>query len=399
MQRIVVTLTLTLTCLTPLLAIDPPVAAIHLVENGEELTMMLTWTAVAEADYYGIYSCSTACDEAGLPLRFIDSGQLSCEVSGSEQGFFYVTAEAAPQPPAGFCLVHAGTFTMGQNGAAMPEHTITLTRSFFLAEHEVTNAEYRDALQWAYDGGLVTVAGDWVRAHGVDIFFLGDQEHGELLFDADAGQFYLQAATADHGSWGPGMAFPGGYDPAAHPVKYANWYGAACYCDWLSLQGGLTPFYNGDWSVGPGHDPYQAEGYTLPTEAEWEHAARYHDGRRYPWGDYPPNCNYANFWNNYFCVGWTRRVGVLPAGNSQLGLQDLAGNIWEWCNDWWDNDYYYSTPPVDPPGPVTGVERIMRGGFWFFSAEILQSASRGYVEPEHASYYAGFRPRLLVSDE
>ncbi len=384
--------------ISPSLALDPPVVSLIITQSDDFTEVLLVWTPVEGADYYGVYSRGSDPYGTALPLEFVTADQLFCDVTASGSQFFMVTAEEVAPPPAGFILVHAGAFTMGQMGAAMPEHPVTLTESFYLAEHEVTNLEYLAALQWAYENDLVTVEGDWVRAYGENLVDLGDQVCGELFFDSDLEVFYLQAGSADYGSWGPAVAYPEGYEPAAHPVKQVSWFGAACYCDWLSLQQELTPFYNGDWSVSAEHDPYQASGYTLPTEAEWEHAARYQDGRRYPWGNSVPDCDHANFWDGYFCVGWSSPVGSLPAGDSQLGLQDMAGNSWEWCNDWWDNYYYSNSPLVNPPGPSAGVERLLRGGFWSYTVEIIQSASRGYIEPAHTGYYVGFRPRILVGE-
>jgi formylglycine-generating enzyme required for sulfatase activity len=383
---------------SPTLALDSPVLSLSITHSDDSMEVLLEWTAVEGVDYYGVYSLSSDPYGTPLPLEFVASDQLSYDVTEDGGHFFRVTAEEVATPPTGFILVHAGTFTMGQLGAAMPEHPVTLTESFYLAEHEVTNLEYLGALQWAYENALVTVEGDRVLAYGENLVDLGDQSCGELFFDSELEVFYLQAGSGDFSSWGPAVAYPAGYDPAPHPVKQVSWFGAACYCDWLSLQQDLPPFYSGDWSVSPEHDPYLAAGYTLPTEAEWEHAARYQDGRRYPWGNTLPDCEHANFWDGYFCVGWSSPVGSLPGGDNQLGLQDMAGNSWEWCNDWWDNYYYSNSPLVNPPGPETAVERVLRGGFWSYTGEIIQSASRGYIEPAHTGYYVGFRPRLLVGE-
>ena len=398
MKYLLSSLLLLVTCFSPALALDPPVVSLTITQSDDLMQVTLEWTEVETADYYGVYSRGLDPFGTALPLEFVAGDQFSYDVTAAGGRFFTVTAEEVATPPTDFLLVHAGTFTMGQMGAAMPEHPITLTESFYLAEHEVTNQEYISALQWAYENDLVTVAGDWVQAHGENLVDLGDQSCGELFFDSELEVFYLQAGSGDYGSWGPAFAYPEGYDPADHPVKQVSWFGAACYCDWLSMQQELPPFYNGDWSVTPEHDPYLAVGYTLPTEAEWEHAARYQDGRRYPWGDAAPDCDHANFWDGHFCVGWSSPVGSLPAGDSQLGLQDMAGNNWEWCNDWWDNFYYTESPLVNPPGPATGDDRLLRGGFWSYTGEIIQSASRGYIEPVHTGYYVGFRVRILAGE-
>ncbi|MCK4414550.1 MAG: SUMF1/EgtB/PvdO family nonheme iron enzyme [Candidatus Eisenbacteria sp.] len=128
-------------------------------------------------------------------------------------------------------------------------------------------------------------------------------------------------------------AYPDGYDPADHPVKVVNWFGAARYCDWLSLQAGLPRAYehSGDWSCNGG-DTYGAEGYRLPTDAEWEYAAQYEGERIYPWGDEAPNCSRVNFDDT--CVGWTSPVRSYPDAPEALALSDMAGNVWDWCDDW-----------------------------------------------------------------
>ena len=100
----------------------------------------------------------------------------------------------------------------------------------------------------------------------------------------------------------------------------------------------------------------------------------------------------ANFENNGYCVGDTSQVGTYPAGASQVGALDMAGNVWEWVNDWFDATYYSTSPYANPPGPVEGSTKVLRGGSWDFDASYLLVAYRhGAAGPTVSNFNVGFR--------
>jgi formylglycine-generating enzyme required for sulfatase activity len=253
-----------------------------------------------------------------------------------------------------------------------------------------------DAVQWAYDHGYVTVTSCWVQDNldgSTELLLDICDESSEIQFDG-AGTFYLRESP----SFQAYQAYPDGYDPAIHPVMMVTWYGAARYCDWLSLRTGLPRAYEhtGDWSCNGG-DPYGAQGFRLPTDAEWEFAAQYDDERTFPWGDGSPDCNRANFIvAPDVCVGWTSPVGGYPDAPAALGLSDMAGNVWEWCNDWHECNLG-TTPATDPVGPASGTYRVFRGSSWDYEDTFGRCAARAYSEASGWGRTIGFRSARTVN--
>ncbi|MDX2474297.1 MAG: SUMF1/EgtB/PvdO family nonheme iron enzyme [Candidatus Krumholzibacteria bacterium] len=284
-----------------------------------------------------------------------------------------------PPPPAitgEMILISAGSFTMGSAEDEIgylgdeAQHPVTLTNDFSMFSTEVTNQQYADLAQWALDNGYCTVEGPRVydNLDGSDLWLLDMDDDEDCEISYLGSQFVVDAGLENH------------------PVVEVLWHGAAAYCDWLSLKEGLPRAYDhtdpNSWLCNDGA-PYAAQGYRLPTEAEWEYACRAGSAAAFAagpiteiaCGDEPSLLEMGWYCGN--ADGWTHPVATLEA--NAFGLFDLHGNVWEWCNDWYHNQY--ADEEVDPIGPPPGWYKVLRGGGWSDLSRRCRSASRRNPSP------------------
>ncbi len=330
-------------------------------------------------------------------VRSIDDAQN--ESATSNVVIARTLGQSVVPPPT--ALIPGGTFQMGDGNApcGQDERFVTLTRDFYIGRYEVTNLEYMELLQWAYDSGLILVDGTHVRdAQGSGRLLLDmTSDDCEIWFDEQSALFALRQST-----FAVREVFPDGYDPADHPVKRATWYGAVSYCNWLSLARGYAPVYDPQTcTIPPGGNVYETEGFRLPTDAEWEYVAQYESAGVYPWGSLAPTCHLANCMvDHLWCVRWTMPVGSYPDGaqyNHEAPIYDLAGNLWEWCHDLWGCDLG-SASTTNPTGPTSGDNRVLRGGSWSSETNMYRSAARSdFTSPDYPSFLVGFRVARTVT--
>lgn len=248
-------------------------------------------------------------------------------------------------------LVPAGTFGMGTDSDRpevgfdeRPEHLVTLD-AFYMDEYEVSAGQFARFLNGQPPDYQSSCP-------GLGCFFSRQRIGGT--------SFIVEVETPEGGIR---------YEAAAgfenYPVNHVSWYGARDYC--------------------------AAVGGRLPTEAEWEYAARGTDGRIYPWGNERPDNTLAVFASESF--NDIRPVDALPAGASPFGILGLAGSMWEWTADIYSPTYYQESPAVNPTGPEDGSGRVTRGGGWPNNnqADRIRSTNRNWLEPDYLSADLGFR--------
>lgn len=256
-------------------------------------------------------------------------------------------------------FVKGGTFQMGDLAGDGREdekpHPVTLS-DFYMSQYEVTVADFRRFIE---DTGYLTEAER--KGSALVYFFVDDSTRG----------------------WRetPGINWRNpGYDQSdEHPVTTVSWPDAKAFANWLSEKTGRL--------------------YRLPTEAEWEYAARNGgEAIKFPWGNSEPTGSESNFADRNTPYPWSADsvddgyfkaapVGSYPANG--LGLYDMSGNVWEWCEDWYGT--YSEAQSTDPTGPPSGEYRIMRGGAWNSRPYATRASSRNYDSSEKRYENLGFR--------
>lgn len=260
-------------------------------------------------------------------ISFLRLGNLKTKVIQLAKG-----GKAIRKIP-GMVYIPAGKFIMGSNDYddEKPSHKVYLS-AYYIDKYEVTNKQFA---QFLNEKGNQTEGGvTWL-----------DIEDEDCRISKTSGGFSPKSGYSEH------------------PVVEVSWYGARAYCKW--------------------------KGMRLPTEAEWEKAARGGDGRKYPWGDSSPTCSLANYGG---CGGGTKRVGSHLGGASPYGVHDMAGNVWEWVADWYDGNYYKSSPRSNPQGPGSGTYKVLRGGSWNDTPDFIRASSRFIgLNPNGTDSSSGFR--------
>lgn len=254
---------------------------------------------------------------------------------------FQVKIVASDAPIGKFVLIPGGTFTMGTDNSLAefkPPHEVTLSE-YYMSATEITNIQYK---------------------------LFCDATNRNYPTDPVSNYFV---------------------DYPDYPVVNISWYDAVEYCNWFSIQLGITPCYDtSDWSCN-----FANNGFRLPTEAEWERASRgLLSGMSYPWGNdlRSDSVNYQDYNGDLdsLMANFDSGRGPTPVASfdsTNFGLYDIAGNVSEWCHDWYNSEYYYQipSPSENPTGPNSGSDKVKRGGDWNNSHEYLRCFHRNYKNP------------------
>jgi formylglycine-generating enzyme required for sulfatase activity len=323
--------------LEKLAAVNPVVAARCLVEGGAQASETIR-RGVAKA------LIARMTDKKEPPVARARAGGFLARLGDPRPG---VGLRPDGLPDIAWCEVPAGPFLMGSDKGKdpqayddeLPQHEVTL-QGYRIARYPVTNAQY----------AAFVAAG-------------GYQER----------RYWTKAGWQWKGDRSEPDSYGGVYDLPNHPAVMVAWYEAVAFCRWLTEElqkkGGLAP----------------DEGVTLPSEAEWEKAARGTDGRVFPWGD-EANPNQANY--DATGIDTTSAVGCFPGGASPYGVEDLSGNVWEWCRTKWQGSYAGYRDDNDLEG---GATRVLRGGAFRNPSGHVRCASRAGYAPDIGLRYRGFR--------
>jgi serine/threonine protein kinase len=264
-----------------------------------------------------------------------------------------VVGDAWMSPADGMVLMYVpeGEFLMGSAESdshaydnEKPQNAVYLS-GYWIDRTEVTNRMFRlfvEATQYRTDA---------------------ENGDGGWVFKLGSGIWEKVPGAVWHDPAGDGSGIDGLLE---YPVVQVSWNDAQAYCRWA--------------------------GRRLPTEAEWEKGARSDDGRAYPWGNEAPDCQLANYWKGENgCARQASAVGSYPSGSSPYGLMDMAGNVWEWVEDWFSESYYSISPYQNPHGPASGEYKAMRGGTWWGNVRELRVVFRHGSEINERSAGLGFR--------
>jgi formylglycine-generating enzyme required for sulfatase activity len=344
---------------------------------------------------------------AAYPGCSVGNADFNCNGgadAGDIAGFIncLLTGDCPSCTPPGMVLVPTGDFIMGDvwhegGPEELPVHTVYIS-AYYIDICELTNQQYADALNWANSqGGQITVS-----AYG-------------MVFKYNSGNSYPYCALttgmpSGEITWN-GTTFGVLAGRGNHPMNMVSWYGAVAYANWRSVMQGKTPCYDlSTWAC-----DFYANGYRLPTEAEWEKAAAWDpvQSRHFRFAEHTDGCGLyclAGARANYTSSGdpfeadpfpYTTPVGYYDGSNhsgyqtqdakSYYGCRDMSGNLWEWCNDWYSATYYATSASKDPHGPASGTLHAMRGGSWFNDPYGLRTARRNYHAPADYNPNDGFR--------